>query len=278
MKNAGLLPGRSVAAGWMVLVLMLVSSHAAAQDGAAPTGEAPVAEPVVEAAPAEQPAVEAAPVADAAPVEPKGPAVSESDETMEWAKRRGVETVQKREVQKAGRLSATVYTGMIPNNIFERYYPVGARFDYYILENIGVELSGAYAFAADTGLIDELSDPQGSGATGVLLGDTQLAHFNFGVTWSPVFGKTSFLNGAINYFDIYLFAGFGLLVKQTESTFNADPSTGVTPEGALGAGMMFFLSNDWAMRLDYRQFVFQKITGGVANPSEVSLGLSYFLF
>jgi outer membrane beta-barrel protein len=277
VNNAGLVPGRRVAAGWMWLGLMLCASHAMAQDGEAPAeapveapAEAPEAAPVAEQAPAPS----EAPPAEAA----KGPAVSEDDETMEWAKRRGVETVQKRAVQKVDRLSATVYTGMIPNNIFERYYPVGLRLDYYILENIGVELSGAYAFASDTGLIDELSDPQGTGATGVLLGDSQLAHFNFGVTWSPVFGKTSFLNGAINYFDIYLFAGFGLLVKQTEKQFGAPKTTGATPEGALGAGMSFFLSNDWAMRLDYRQFIFQKGTGGVANPSEVSLGLSYFLF
>jgi outer membrane beta-barrel protein len=262
VKNAVLLLGRGFAAGWMWLGLLLCTGLAQAQEGAEASAEAVP----VEAAPA--PAAEAA----------KGPAVSESDETMEWAKRRGVETVQKRSVQKVDRLAITAYTGMIPNNIFEKYYPVGLRLDYYILENIGVELSGAYAFAADTGLIDELSDPQGSGATGVLLGDTQLAHFNFGVTWSPVFGKTTFLNGAINYFDMYLFAGFGLLVKQTESDFNAEPSTGVAPEGALGAGLMFFLSNDWAVRADYRQFVFQKVTGGVANPSEVSLGVSYFLF
>jgi outer membrane beta-barrel protein len=216
--------------------------------------------------------------AGAATVEAKGPAVSEANETMEWAARRGIETVQKRPIQKEGRFAATAYTGVIPNNIFERYYPVGLRLDYYILENIGVELSGAYAIGSDTGLIDELKDARGAGSTGVLLGDKQIAHFNFGVTWSPIFGKTSWLNNTINYFDFYVFAGFGLLVKQTQGTFNADPSSGVAPEGALGAGMIFFLSNDWAVRADYRQFVFQKITGGVANPSEVSLGLTYFLF
>jgi hypothetical protein len=30
------------------------------------------------------------------------------------------------------------------------------------------------------------------------------------------------------------------------------------------------------MRVDYRQFIFEKVNGGVATPSELTLGVSFF--
>lgn len=193
-----------------------------------------------------------------------------------WAKMRDIYTVQKRPFQKQGRFAATVYGGIIPNNIFEQYYPAGVRLNYYVLENIGLELAGSYAFSADTGLESNIKDKQGADAQQVLIGDTQLAHTNFGVVWSPFYGKTSFYNTALNYFDLYLFGGAGLVITETQSDFNAEPSQSYKPEGVLGAGLSFYFGEHAIVRADFRQFVFQKVTGGVSNPSEVSLGLGWF--
>jgi outer membrane beta-barrel protein len=194
-----------------------------------------------------------------------------------WSKLRGIETIQKRQHQKVGRFALTLNAGFIPNNIFEQYFPVGLRLNYFILENIGVELSSNFAIGRDTGLIDTLQDPNGVAAQGVLLGDRQISHTNVGIVWSPISGKTSFLNQSLNYFDFYLFGGFGLLVKQTESDFGVEPTIAVTPEGALGAGMLFFFTDNLGARLDFRQYIFQKVTGGVSNPSEVTIGFTYML-
>ena len=110
----------------------------------------------------------------------------------------------------------------------------------------------------------------------VLIGDEQLSHTNFGVVWSPFNGKTAFYSKALNYFDLYLFAGAGVVVKQTQTDFNSEKSLSVKPEGALGGGLAFYLGSNALVRLDFRQFVFEKIIGGVANPSEVSLGFGSF--
>ena len=118
---------------------------------------------------------------------------------------------------------------------------------------------------------------KGAAAAGVLLGDQQLGRLNFGITWSPLFGKTSFSNRALNYFDMYIFGGFGMLAKQTQADFGLDPEVGFSPEGALGGGFMFFLNENMIIRLDFRQFIFQKVTGGVANPTELSAGFTYML-
>lgn len=199
------------------------------------------------------------------------------DDPLYWAKLRDVYTFQRKEVLKQGRLGVTAYTGLIPNNIFEQYIPFGIRIDYFILENIGIELAGSYNLTVDTGLQDTITEPNGVAAQQVLIGDTQVSHTNFGLIWSPFYGKTSWYGNTIKYFDVYIFGGAGLVVAQTVPNFNAEAETAYKPEGALGAGMAFYLGQSAHLRLDFRQFVFEKVSGGVANPSEVSIGFGWLL-
>ena len=197
-----------------------------------------------------------------------------------WAKVRKIHTVQKREFQKVNRLGVSLYSGIIPNNIFERYYPVGVRLDYFILENIGLELSGSYNFKSPTSLEGVMTEPQGINASenGITIADTQVWHTNFGLVWSPFYGKTAFYDTAIGYFDLYLFGGAGMVVTETPDDQTLELKTSIKPEGVLGAGISFYMKNHLTFRADYRQFIFQKVSGvgGVANPSEVSLGVGYF--
>lgn len=211
---------------------------------------------------------------DQGPVDPI-PTDIDPDDPMYWATVRGVETVQRREILKEGRFAVSAYGGIIPNNIFEQYVPVGLRLNYFVLEQVGLELSGNYALAMDTGLTATLKDDQGAGASAVLLGDKQISHVNFGVMWTPVFGKLAWRNKSLNYFDFYLLGGVGTLIKSTEATINGADTTGFVVEGTLGAGFFFFFNEHVALRTDYRQFIFGKGTGGVANPSEVSVGATY---
>jgi len=214
--------------------------------------------------------------------EEEGP---DPDDPHYWAKVRKVHTVQKREFQKVGRFGISAYGGLIPNNIFERYYPVGVRLNYFILENIGLELAGSRALRAQTPLEGVMNEGQGINAETVRVADTQVWHTNFGILWSPLYGKTSFYESAINYFDVYLFGGAGMVVTKTPEFANqplSDIDPQIKPEGVLGAGVSFFVFDGGVIRADFRQFLFQKVPpenggpGGVANPSEVSLGFGWF--
>ena len=114
----------------------------------------------------------------------------------------------------------------------------------------------------------------------VRVADTQLWHTNFGILWSPFYGKTSFHESAINYFDMYLFGGAGMVVTKTPQFANqplSEVQSVIKPEGVLGAGISFYVFDGGIIRADYRQFIFQKVegVGGVANPSEVSLGFGW---
>src|SRR5690606_35261752 len=68
-----------------------------------------------------------------APSAPAQDAPEEIDpnDPLFWSKTRDIFTVQKRPFQKEGRFAVSVYGGIIPNNIFEQYYPVGVRVNYY---------------------------------------------------------------------------------------------------------------------------------------------------
>lgn len=235
----------------LAVFVALLASLSPAQAQQAPAGDAA------------QSAPNAAPRADAQP-----------EDAQEWAKTRDIFTVQKRPFQKEGRFAASLYGGIIPNNIFEQYYPVGVRLNYFILENIGLELAASYAFTVDTGLSETVQSLDTN--VRLLLGDTQVFHSNFGVMWSPFYGKTSFYNSALNYFDIYIFGGAGIAITETQTDYNAPTSTATKAEGVLGAGLAFYLGDHLSVRADFRQFIFQKVTGGVANPSEASVGVGWF--
>lgn len=208
--------------------------------------------------------------------EEEGAERPDPSDPLYWAEMRDVFTVQKRPFLKEGRFSATVYAGLIPNNIFEQYFPLGLRFNYFILENIGVEFSGSYSLKSESGLDETVTDPQGIGAQDILIGDTQRIHSSLTVLWSPFYGKTSFYNSALNYFDLYVAAGAGVVVTQTQPDFNADPTSDTNVKGALGAGLAYYFGQRVALRFDFRQFLYNTEAGGLTKASEVSLGGSLF--
>ncbi len=205
----------------------------------------------------------------------------DEDHPLYWAQMREIYVMQQRAFLKEGRLATTLYGGIIPNNIFEQYYPVGLRINYYVMENVGLELSGSYAFSRRPSVNDIVEDhplvTAGDQAGTILIGDTQLSHTTLGIKWSPVYGKFSLFDSRLFYFDMYAFAGAGVVVTQTEPS-PGDLGTTAKPEGAFGAGVAIYAGQHVGVRFDYRQFVFQKVNppGGVANPSEASMGLTWF--
>jgi outer membrane beta-barrel protein len=208
--------------------------------------------------------------------EDEGPDPSDPDY---WSEIREVQTVQRRPFQKVNRFALSAYGGIVPNNIFEKYVPVGLRVNYFILENIGLELAGSYAIRSETSVEAVLSETRGAAANQVLVGDRQIGQVNFGIVWSPFYGKTTIGGLDIGYFDFYLVGGAGVIMTQLETRDAPDGGqVQAKPQGVVGAGLAYYFLDNAAVRLDYRQFIFQHVeeVGGVATPSEISLGASWF--
>lgn len=200
----------------------------------------------------------------------------EEDLNETWGERRDIRVIQRRLFEKAGRHEFTLFGGVIPNDPFVNYYPVGLRYDYYLLESLGLEVDFSYigeAFRSEGDLDLFLT---GNGVNVDLL-DLQQWRTHVGVNWTPFYGKLAFLGAKLLHFDMGLYGGFGVVsVEQiTENRLNTE--TELKPEGTLGAGFNFFITNTFSIRLDFRQYLFQQAGGGVSHPSEITLGLSVFL-
>ncbi len=192
-----------------------------------------------------------------------------------WASRRHVRVLQRRLYETAGDFQFTLALGAIPNDPFLKYFPMGGRFGYHVSESIALELSGAYNVQSQTDLADFLDQ---TGDVDVFLRDEQLWRANIAALWSPIYGKFSFLGTKLAHFDWFFVAGFGVVQTRSpeEGFLGVRHINEIKPEAVLGTGWNLHLSQRFALRWDYRQFIFQKEAGGVALPSELSLGASFF--
>lgn len=280
------LAGSRIAA-WTAASLVLLSAGAAwAQDGEGSSPEIKVANPEAKAEEspeikvanpeAAKPEPEPAP-AEAASPEPEAASTAGSgDVDLYWGKKRDLAVVQKRLFTKDGRLEFTVFGGIIPNDPFLTYVPVGGRVNYYFVESLSVEVAGAYTgVRKETDLKSFLKNNENIQANTDLL-DQQIWRANAVVVWSPFYGKMALLDDYLSHFDINLAAGLGVVQTESPTVDRDGTQKEIKPEGALGAGFRFFLTDWFALRLDYRQGIFQKVGGGVSTPSELTLGFSFF--
>lgn len=192
-----------------------------------------------------------------------------------WAERRSVRVLQRRLYSTEGEVQATVFFGAIPNDPFLTYFPIGVRFGYWLGESLALELSGEYTnLTATSDLNDFLADRVNADS---YLRDQQQWRVNLAALYSPIYGKFSLAGRKLAHFDWYFGVGVGAV--QTESADPNDLTTQLSelkPEAVLITGWNIHLHQRWALRLDYRQGIFEKASGGVTLPSEISLGASFF--
>ena len=202
----------------------------------------------------------------------------DADLELYWGGRRDVAVVQKRLFTKDGRAEVSLFSGIIPNDPFLTYIPVGGRFNYYFVESIALEVAGAFvgdALQVDSELTEFLKNNKSIDANVDLL-DIQIWRAGASVVWSPFYGKLALLQRKLSHFDINVAAGFGVVQTDSPNEDRTGVESKYKAEGIVGGGLKVFLTPDFSLRVDFRQFIFQKIGGGVSTPSEVTLGVSFF--
>jgi outer membrane beta-barrel protein len=201
----------------------------------------------------------------------------EGDLDAFWAERRGVRVVQRRLYETDGDVQLTLFFGAIPNDPFLRYYPIGLRAAYWTSNQLALELSGEYigdALRSESDLAAFLNE---RGGVDVFLRDEQLWRANIAALYSPIYGKFSLIGRKLAHFDWFFGGGIGVVNTRSPISDNVGVTeTSIKPEVTLATGWNLHFSQRFAMRIDYRQYIFQKDGGGVAMPSEISLGASVF--
>ncbi len=192
-----------------------------------------------------------------------------------WGERRKVEVVQKRLFEKDGGFELQAFAGVIPNDDFIVYSPVGARVAYNFSEAFAVQASFAFAMDHDTELTTFLVDE-----IGLKEADIQEFidfYYNVNLLWAPVYGKISLLGLKLTHFDTYIGVGFGAFRTQTLDPENPVKNPEDKPAGNTVVGFRWYVTDWFNVQTDYRHFFFEKFKGGVSTPIELSLGLAFLL-
>jgi len=186
---------------------------------------------------------------------------------------REVNVLQKRLYRKEDRAEFELMAGIIPNDEFYTYYPLGLRADYFFAEDFGAELWGSYLIRVNSELADFLeTNFENQFIVNVTQSLQWLAGANF--LWSPFHGKIGFFTEKLAHFDMH--AAFGVGVIGTTVRDLSNESTKIDVAGNVGLGLRFFLSDSIALRFDYRQYFYAAEAGGLAHPVELTLGVSFF--
>ncbi|MCB9738816.1 MAG: outer membrane beta-barrel domain-containing protein [Deltaproteobacteria bacterium] len=234
--------------------------------------------------------------ADAAPAEKpaeQAPAVGETGTTaadygvqsaavapgarLEWAERRQIRVFQKREMLKEGRHQFSIHGGLVPNDDFFAYIDTGLGYNYYFSEDISLEIRGAYTVPQKTSLEGTLTKarPDGPGLE-VRLPQTLNAHVSVAATWNLLHGKLGFFGTRLTEFDLGLVFGAGAVMTEIQGKSKDQNEKKYDAQGNAGFTGLFYLSNRFALRVDFRQFFYPAEGGGVSFPISTTVGLSYF--
>jgi len=206
------------------------------------------------------------------------------DENLDkyWGETREIRTIQKRLFLKDTRWEFSLFSGVIPNDDFQIYLPMGARVTYYFTEDFAAEISGAYSLALQTKLKDFLtSEFESTGGTSAQIFLTQTIQWyaHADVLWSPFHGKLGLLTSKLFHFDFYVALGAGVMGLEVDPPgASLATETKITPAGNAGVGAMMYLMDFMAVRLDYRHYFhqFQGPGGGLSYPAELTLGVAFF--
>ena len=189
-----------------------------------------------------------------------------------WGSRREVRVVQRRQYEKNGRIEAVLGGGIIPNDEFILYYPIGGRVGYFFAESLSVDFGFNFAIAKNSELTTFLED--GVGLNRAEVRETIQFYYNAGVTWAPIYGKLSLLGMKLTQFDMYFGLGIGLFhTKAKEDPTNPNKSDERKPAGNVAVGFRWYISDLINLHTEYRNHFFEKSGGGISKPVELNLGL-----
>lgn len=188
-----------------------------------------------------------------------------------------IRVIRPRFMSKRSRLELGGQTSLIMNQSFIYTVMLSGLLDYHFSEMFAFELGGHYGFSIDKE-DKRLLESEFDITTQIL--KTQYI-VGGGLLWTPIYGKTQLPSGQVIYFDDFIviqaaMTGIQYDYKQCGKSKNAAvqkttdiPSPRVVsyPTINIGFGQKYFLTEDFSLRWDVRDYIFQYNTAdGSCNP------------
>lgn len=174
---------------------------------------------------------------------------------------------------KADRHEFSIFFGVVPNDSFFSYIPVGLRWNFYFTDAFAIEVFGAYDISIDGDLKTFLEE---KGLYPILNEFPQQLQWNANaaIVWTPLHGKLAAFTTKLFHFDFNISLGVGAIGTTLERPGGTTDSI-VDFSGHLGLGLRFYVDRMIAIRADYKQFLYGA-ESGIAVPAEFTIGVSFW--
>ncbi len=209
-----------------------------------------------------------------------------------------IRVIRPRFMSKRNRFELGAQTGLIMNQAFIYTLMLSGMIDYHFSEMFAFELGGHYGIKVDK---DDKSLLESEFDITTQIIQTQYI-LGGGLLWTPIYGKTQLPSGQVIYFDDFIVLQAGMTgvyydYKQCEKGKNSSsqnqvvtpaPKVVTYPTLALGFGQKYFVSQDFSLRWDVRDYLFNYNTGDgscvpdsggdseIQNNITLSIGASTF--
>ncbi len=197
--------------------------------------------------------------------------------------------IKKRPYTKRKRVELGGFFGWVPSNPFVTYFPIEGRLAFHFSEGFGLEFTGGvYPFSIGKKPIkNQINEDlkKYPHFLGVRLYEQQVFYVNLDFVLTPVYGKIR-ISGLdwIAYWEIFFQFGGGItgvynneyVGKFANSITNPIQ---LRPTVNFGAGNRLWVTRWFALRIDLRQYLFQKQIGrgGISQHLTLMVGFSFII-
>lgn len=154
--------------------------------------------------------------------------------------------VQNRTYTKAKRFGLTGSYGSLLNDDYSTAYEIGAIGNYYFSERYGVQVDYFKTNSVPNKATNTFNNSQGVHADY----GAETGFYGASFNWVPIYAKMSLLGVKILYFDMAFSPGIGM--TQYEQQILTGNKTQNSFTYTFDVTQHFFLSRNWALRLDYQ--------------------------
>ena len=193
--------------------------------------------------------------------------------------------------RKSGRTELTLSFDTSLNDAFYTKYFLGVKADYHFTEHwdVGIEAQGGLTVQTSSAVVCTAAAGCTNATTEMMRQVPGKIRWIVGAQgeWSPIYGKLDALSESVAHMDLSLIAGPDLIaydeVLSTAQAQAGAPATLTKIGGHVGLGMRFFVSERWAVRLEFKDYLYSvNVPNGgigthVLNQFFLDIGASMFL-
>lgn len=228
--------------------------------------------------------------------------LDEEDEDEESSTFQQGPSVRRKILYRSTRFEAAPMLAMTAGNAYMRDAALGASFNYYLTNAIGLGLTAGYSpLHLETDLAGNVKDSLGENSPDSLE-DLKFSFMQWfaGVEFKfvPLFGKFSVMNSSTMQYDLHVLGGLTMVgrgvcgassleescaANTLDESESGEFGTGFTPAGTIGVGLRLFVGEAYALNLQVRDHLYRRAEAGTDDPDPefssnlmVNLGFSFF--